>query len=283
MVKILCLHGYGTSARIMESQLQTIRSMADPEWEFVFVDGEVECKKAPGLGTFTSGPFLCYSDDFAPSNTRHSHDLITSMIEDEGPFDGVIGFSQGGSLTMSYLLEHAMAGLQPPFKWACIFSSVIAFSPDDDFRHDLLSDLTPKEKKTLSTYPDCDFSALRKPQRQLIETTAKAFATAKQGGFIAAHTNENFWLEDDLSQVPRAIHPSLTSAKIPIPTVHVTGKKDSKGMVELSKLMAGHCDERCRQVLTHAGGHDVSRQRDDAKKAIRAMEWAHRESAQQFW
>lgn len=102
MVKILCLHGYGTSARIMESQLQTIRSMADPEWEFVFVDGEVGCKKAPGttsrgchrlrsdtnfskgLGTFTSGPFLCYSDDFAPSNTRHSHDLITSVIEDEG-------------------------------------------------------------------------------------------------------------------------------------------------------------------------------------------------------
>lgn len=53
MTRILCLHGYGTSAAILEHQLKAFMAAGDPSFEFVFLDGEVECQKAQGIN-FTS-------------------------------------------------------------------------------------------------------------------------------------------------------------------------------------------------------------------------------------
>lgn len=48
MPKILCLHGYGTSASILQHQLGPFMAAADPSYEFVFLEGEIECQKAQG-------------------------------------------------------------------------------------------------------------------------------------------------------------------------------------------------------------------------------------------
>ena len=48
-MKILCLHGSGTSGAIFESQLAQFLDHVDESYEFVFIDGEVECAKAPGI------------------------------------------------------------------------------------------------------------------------------------------------------------------------------------------------------------------------------------------
>ena len=47
-MRILCLHGYGTSGAILQSQLDAFTHKADPSHEFVFLDGEYECPKAQG-------------------------------------------------------------------------------------------------------------------------------------------------------------------------------------------------------------------------------------------
>lgn len=47
-MKILCLHGYGTSSSILKSQLDALIRRADESYEFIFFDGEVECPKAKG-------------------------------------------------------------------------------------------------------------------------------------------------------------------------------------------------------------------------------------------
>lgn len=48
MTRILCLHGYGTSSNILKHQLSALTAAADPSFEFVFLEGEVECQKARG-------------------------------------------------------------------------------------------------------------------------------------------------------------------------------------------------------------------------------------------
>lgn len=48
-MKILCLHGYGTSAEIMEGQMTTVQNYRDASIEWVFSDGEVECQPATGM------------------------------------------------------------------------------------------------------------------------------------------------------------------------------------------------------------------------------------------
>jgi len=47
-MRILCLHGVGSSGKILESQLQPFMQAVDPSYEFVFVDGPFLCERGPG-------------------------------------------------------------------------------------------------------------------------------------------------------------------------------------------------------------------------------------------
>ena len=57
------------------------------------------------------------------------------MIEDEGPFDGVLGFSQGSALATTMLLQHEInhPNDPPPFSFAILFSNFLVVSPDAKF------------------------------------------------------------------------------------------------------------------------------------------------------
>jgi pimeloyl-ACP methyl ester carboxylesterase len=47
-MKILCLHGAGSSGAILERQMSSLRRELDPSFELVFVDGPFECGRGPG-------------------------------------------------------------------------------------------------------------------------------------------------------------------------------------------------------------------------------------------
>ncbi|KAL4882125.1 serine hydrolase FSH [Aspergillus karnatakaensis] len=281
MPKILCLHGYGTSASILQHQLGPFMAAADPSYEFVFLEGEIECQRAQGLGHFVKGPFLCYNESFAPADIQDSCDLIDEMIQTAGPFDGILGFSQGGSVALSYLLQRQIDGQPPAFRWAVFFSTVIAFAPSDTFGSNILANLTDHEIRLLDGYPASDLSPLHPLTRALCETTARTFYSAKTGGFISPTTPvAQFSKRDDPAQ-PRVFHPALLAERIPIPTVHITGRKDNGLMVGLSVLVQGLCDPRLVRALTHSGGHNVPRAADDVRAAWAAVDRAIQQSQKQ--
>ena len=211
------------------------------------------------------------------------------MIEEQGPFDGVLGFSQGGSLALTYLLQHEIEcpNDPPPFRFAILLSTVIAFSPSEDFANDVLTNLTPTDLFALQTFPsEIDkFASLTDPTHDarkpaFIITLAKTFESAQKGGFIASDTEHaTFAPGFDPALIPRVVHPSLTWRRIRVPTVHVTGQKDDPAMVELSKLMQGLCKPEAIKVLEHAGAHDVPRDAKGVAALLRAVEWAARAGA----
>ena len=47
-MKILCLHGVGSSGAILERQMANLRRELDPSFDLVFVDGPFECERGPG-------------------------------------------------------------------------------------------------------------------------------------------------------------------------------------------------------------------------------------------
>lgn len=47
-MKILCLHGYGTSGEILRGQMGPLMNLLDDSIDFVFLDGEIECQRAAG-------------------------------------------------------------------------------------------------------------------------------------------------------------------------------------------------------------------------------------------
>ncbi len=47
-MKILCLHGAGSSGVLLEEQMANFRRELDPSFELVFVDGPFESERGPG-------------------------------------------------------------------------------------------------------------------------------------------------------------------------------------------------------------------------------------------
>lgn len=237
------------------------------------------------MGAFTKGTFYCYYSAFDPANVKKAHEMLSEVIEEEGPFDGILGFSQGGSLAIAYLLQHEIDHPDEavPFKFAAIFSSIISFTPDERYCEEIIQNLTEAEFRALSRFPDSDFEVLSPGARTLFESMAEALSAGQKGGFLPSHPDEDVFQRGEASMIPRVIHPDLLKQRIRIPTIHVVGKEDNPLMIRQSELMYRVCDPAVSKWLEHSGGHDVPRKIQDAKAAVKALEWAIAESQQQSW
>ncbi|ETN44955.1 uncharacterized protein HMPREF1541_09830 [Cyphellophora europaea CBS 101466] len=281
-MRLLCLHGYGTNTSVLENQLSAIVA-AGESIECDYLNGEIECQKARGLGAFNIGPFACYYDNFAPQSVKKAHEMIREVVDDEGPFDGILGFSQGASLAISFLLQHEIDRPQEPypFKFAMIFSSIISFTADPSYCMDVVDRLSETDVAHLAGFPDADLSTLSDEAQLLFGTMAKALTAGMAGGFLHAHPDKEVFERRNAAQIPRIIHPQLVRQRIRIPTVHVVGRKDDPLMLDQSRLMYQLCGEEVAMWLEHSAGHDVPRERGDASAAVKAMEWAFKEGEQQ--
>ena len=90
---------------------------------------------AAGTPEMLKGPFYCWYEGLSSAQVKEAHQTINETIEDEGPFDGVIGFSQGASVIISLLLHHEIhaSHCASPFKFALFFCPIAVISPDVDF------------------------------------------------------------------------------------------------------------------------------------------------------
>nr|QTE76001.1 ScyR1 [Scytalidium album] len=113
-MRFLCLHGAGTN-------------------------GEIESLPGPGVEGFYEAPFLSYykwprtfHDD--EQSIMEAYDLLYETIEEDGPFDGIIGFSHGGALATGFMAHHAAKNPydSPLFQCAIFFNSMPPFRMDDE-------------------------------------------------------------------------------------------------------------------------------------------------------
>ncbi|KAK4178129.1 serine hydrolase FSH [Triangularia setosa] len=103
--KILFLHGSGTNPLIFRIQSRTLLSLLSPHFELVFLPGFHECPPGPGVLPFFEGaePYLKWLDDSTPHEEEvHWPELVRLVdeVEKQGPFVGVVGFSQGAKAGM---------------------------------------------------------------------------------------------------------------------------------------------------------------------------------------
>ncbi|KAJ4764849.1 Dihydrofolate reductase [Rhynchospora pubera] len=136
--RFLCLHGRGTSGAIMEKQVvgkwpHHVTSRMD----LFFADGPLPSKEgsSPVEGIFPPPYYewIQYSEDFKDcQNFDESVAYIEDLMIKHGPFDGLMGFSQGA------ILSAALPGLQarglaltkvPKIKWVVIISGAVLPKP----------------------------------------------------------------------------------------------------------------------------------------------------------
>ncbi|KAJ5692409.1 serine hydrolase FSH [Penicillium macrosclerotiorum] len=95
-----------------------------------------------------------YYEQLSAPSMRAALYQLSKYIETEGPFDGVIGYSQGASLAATYLIQCSKlrSSERMPFKCAIFFSGGIPLDPMALESGDLKL-ITPKKTGALLTLP----------------------------------------------------------------------------------------------------------------------------------
>lgn len=314
-MKILCLHGYGTTGAIFEQQLSGIMAGLGSSHEWVFLDGEVHVAKSGmfsliiaschgllmvclELTDFAAGPHLAFYEGILAQPVKEAHDLLTTIIAEEGPFDGVMGFSQGASLAISYLIQHQIDNPDqpPPFRFAVLFSCGFVLSPDPDYKHDeimsFLKKLTPADLDTLhktlvykrhmmSVNALEGLEKLNERERTLISqlfgTAASVLDTRQTLAIDDYNPLLNGTMPDKIEPrvFPRFFHPVYTEQKVAIPTVHVMGSCDAPAIRRLGILAQGLCSKGEVTGIEHDGSHEIPRKPNDVRAIVSAIEKAN--------
>ncbi|PYI36632.1 hypothetical protein BP00DRAFT_386626 [Aspergillus indologenus CBS 114.80] len=270
-MKILCLHGYGTGPEILRHQLSGLRRDADPSWEFHFLSGEIECSPAPGIeGTFP-GPYYCWTRSFDSESVDAAHALIEEAIEEHGPFDGVLGFSQGAAVMTSFMLEYATTNPDgpSPFRFAIFCSPTIPCAADPAYNQSVYGTLSSQDQQRLRSGQDSQLAQLPEPARSVSQELLKTIQAAQP---ITRNTASYYF--DRLPRlVPAALHPNVVPTRLAIPSLHLRGKEDLPGLDSVASLLQSFCDPKTRKTIEHSAGHDIPRSGPEVKKLLSSMEW----------
>ena len=60
----------------------------------MFVEGDEDTLAASGMASIYPGPYLCYYSIPTEANIQDVLDLVDDVVERQGPFDAIMGFSQ---------------------------------------------------------------------------------------------------------------------------------------------------------------------------------------------
>lgn len=109
----------------------------DNNASFYFVEGDVESGPGPGIEGIFEGPYVMFykfprSIDDDDTSLNRAYELLQEVIEEDGPFDGVLGFSHGGTLAFGFLahLFKTNPYEPPPFRCAIFMNAPAPFRMD---------------------------------------------------------------------------------------------------------------------------------------------------------
>ncbi|GAB1312342.1 EF-hand calcium-binding domain protein [Madurella fahalii] len=243
-MRFLCLHGRGTNSNILEAQLAPLRSRLHAQHTFDFIDGEGNCGAAPGMSGSYPPPYLCWYERGSPRDVHAAQEYLRSIIDEDGPYDGLIGFSEGAALAASLLLSDESPAAEPRFKVAILFNSVVPLVPSGSDR------LGASLSETVHGHQD-SYLDLLLPEEQ------RDSATEQERSAV---------LSQALCFSPKG------SPKISIPTVHVIGERDP--FAESSRVVVDLCIRDTAQVIIHDGGHELPRDNSVLDRCAELIETA---------
>ncbi|CAL5865815.1 uncharacterized protein PFLUO_LOCUS21 [Penicillium psychrofluorescens] len=124
-MRFLCLHGSGTNAEILEIQTGGLRQQLEQKGHrFIFVNGRQDAQVESELEGIFEGPFYNhYPRGPTPgAGVLEAFEHTYRIISEQGPFDAVMGFSQGAALAAALIIHHAKVNPHaPPLFRAAVF------------------------------------------------------------------------------------------------------------------------------------------------------------------
>jgi len=216
-------------------------------YEFDFLDAEVPMPPAPGVASYHPGPFLAWYRRHFADDVTAALEMINRVIEEDGPYDGIIGFSEGAAAAASVLLAPPDGSDEPPrFKFAVFICSVIPFSPSSEVGIDDTEYALNYEKASLE------------------------FFGVPLEEIDATPTSKRIYVYKPLSGKDKKAAGAGCQNRISIPTLHLLGAKDP--FLPFGHYVASLCDGRKSTVVSSPCGHELPRNEDTLDKIASLFE-----------
>ncbi|CAK9313034.1 unnamed protein product [Citrullus colocynthis] len=104
--KILCLHGYRTSGAILKKQIEKWPNSVLHQFDFHFIDAPFPSQGKSEVEGIYNPPYFEWfqhnKDMTGYENFESCLEFIENYMVKHGPFDGLLGFSQGGMLAAAF-------------------------------------------------------------------------------------------------------------------------------------------------------------------------------------
>jgi len=260
-MRVLCLHGRGSSGKIFKSQTAAFRKKLNSDFEFEFVNGFFPSTPAADLTLFYPPPYYSFWKNNDLESIRASHHWLRAKIQRDGPYDGVLLFSQGCAIIASFLLycQQTNPLAPPPFKFAMFVCGGLPLDVVEDLGLDVSQEaheidirtkhqLSEKTHSITSTKPGSD------RWQSIAETAINPYDIMWSPSVFGL----------DVTQIP----PDMV---IGIPTVHIFGSKDPRYPASLQ--LAHFCDPAVRRMYDHGGGHDIPRSKVVSESLAELLTW----------
>ncbi|KAL4778559.1 serine hydrolase FSH [Aspergillus varians] len=125
-MRFLCLHGIGSNSRILQQQTAAIRYELGNRHTYDFVEGTLPWEPDPTLRANMLGDekTFSYCDPEDADSCLQVIELLERYVAAEAPYDGVIGFSLGANIAVSWMIQRQGQGQGDlPFKVGIFFSN----------------------------------------------------------------------------------------------------------------------------------------------------------------
>ena len=122
-LRVLCLHGHYNTAEVMKHQLAYYEHVFRDYIEFDYLTAKFEAKEVYDekiYEKFNGGPFYSWIYFNEAKNkwegAPESFQQTVDHLNENGPYDGVIGFSQGGYILRLIIKAEELGLPQPELK-----------------------------------------------------------------------------------------------------------------------------------------------------------------------
>jgi hypothetical protein len=219
-----------------------------------------------GIPKDAPGPFLCWTEDFGPTENRAALDLIQHTFETQGPFDGVLGFSQGASMVAAYLLEQA--SLYPdkplPAKFGIFASPPPILATGKGYIESVYGSLSETNLQRLQSASLDEVLHLPEPARASATLLVETLTIMKP-----VHSRSlSYFFDRPACEIPCVLLPHVCAVRLGIPTLHVLARDDPAPLQRSSELCRGFCDPARRRVFRHNAVHGLPREPGEVKRFV---------------
>ncbi|KAJ5661741.1 uncharacterized protein N7477_009357 [Penicillium maclennaniae] len=210
----------GSNARIFKQQTAALRYELGEGHSYDFVNGPVPWEMDHDLDELAMGEEQTYAicDPKSASSCIGAMKNIERYIETEGPYDGVMAFSQGASIILGWMINKQreakwVSSQQCPFKVGIFFSNPWRVYDGNALANDQLVFLNPEDFEGLLDLPTAHIWGSADKACALAQAISTSCVADKRSVFIHERGHEIPAKSDTVILMARVINRAIAQAE----------------------------------------------------------------------